>query len=234
MRADRAEYIAALSRENINVTLFGSAGGNFVSYSEMFNIFSSSKINLNFSKTYEYMKLAIKARIFEVCLAGGFLLTEYFPGIEDYFQIDKEVVCFSNKKEMLDKIRYYLGHDQERQAIAQAGWEKANSKYSSFHILSEVFQKIAHSSEVLTKPKALRMPMHIRKRASQYYFNWAVAFSLANCGRLWQDALKLALSRNPANLQAWVYWIIGSCPPFVRSAILATYRYLRSKLSFML
>ena len=36
----------------------------------------------------------IKGRNFEIPGCGGFLLTDYVPGLERYFQIGEEIVCY--------------------------------------------------------------------------------------------------------------------------------------------
>ncbi len=120
-KPSREQYINELKNRNISVHLFGEGGGWYVSFGEMVDIFGASKINLNFAGVTGSNRLAIKGRITEVCLAGGFLLMEYVSGIENYFEIDREIVCFHNTEELIDKVIYYLNHDEERRAIAQAG-----------------------------------------------------------------------------------------------------------------
>ncbi|MFC2051115.1 glycosyltransferase [Chloroflexota bacterium] len=228
-RADRQQYLDEIEHKNLPFHLFGEGWGRFVSYEEMIDIFWASKINLNFSKTYEFMKLGIKARIFEVCLAGGFLLTEYFPGIEDYFEIDKEIVCFHNPEEMIDKVSYYLVHDEERRAIAQAGWKRATNEYTSFHMLSRVFQEIEEASTIGQKsnPKQLKMPGQIRRRISQYYYNLGEAFLLENYKGLWRETYALSIRYNPMKIRAWYHYILGFLPFAVRSSLIRLYRVLR-------
>ena len=47
------------------------------------------------------------------------------------FREDREAAFFSNSRELLDKARYYLAHDKERQAIATAGRDRCiSSGYS--------------------------------------------------------------------------------------------------------
>ena len=126
---DRERYINELKKRDMPIHLCGGKrGGGYIPIEEMLDIYWSSKINLNFSKGgYDNKILQMKARIFEVPMAGGFLLTEYVPGLENYFEIDKEIVCFKNAEEMIDKINYYLNHNEERRTIAKAGWEKARA-----------------------------------------------------------------------------------------------------------
>lgn len=230
--ADREQYIGALNRNGIRVELFGIGFSKFVSYDEMINIFVSSKINLNFAKSDEHgiMKPTIKARIFEVCLSGGFLLTEYFPSIEDYFKIDKEVVCFRNSEEMVDRVAYYLDHDNERWAIAKAGWERATSEYTSSQIMSKVFREIEENSkDQRSKPKQLRMPVAMCHKVSDFYCDWGITFSMINKSRLSRDSLISAISYNVLNMRAWYHYVISFSPHSLKVRIIRYYRMAYNK-----
>lgn len=68
-------------------------------------------------------------RIFEATGAGSFLLTEYFDNLSDYFVPGVEVETFRDGKELVEKIRYYLAHPGEREAIAHRGQERCLSQY---------------------------------------------------------------------------------------------------------
>ena len=225
---DREQYINELKNRNISLHLAGRGWGKYVSYvpfEEMIDIFGSSKINLNFSWFEAANKMVVRGRVGEVCLAGGFLLTEYFPGIENYFEIDKEIVCFKNAEEMIDKIKYYLTHESERRAIARAGWERATRQYTSFHLISNEFcqieEDIAAKNKVSNRhPPKVKMPMQIRMRFSGYYLIWGMAFLLQNDKGLWKDALALSISYNPFSILARGGYIIGFLPLFMRSALI--------------
>ena len=171
-------------------------------------------------------------------LNGGFLLTEYAPGIENYFEIDKEIVCFRNKKEMVDKVIHYLNHDEERRAIAQAGWKRATSEHTCFHMLSRVFDQIerdiaAKDKTVIPIPKEPKMPIPMRKRFSDRYADWGIAFLIENHKGLWKDALALSISYNPFNIRARFFYIIGFSPSFVRSPLFGLYRLYRVLFSWL-
>lgn len=224
LRANRKQYLNEIKNRNLPITLFGLSWGKFASHEEMLKIFAGSRINLNFSMNYTNAKLAIKARIFEVCLAGGFLLTEYFPGIEDYFEIDKEIVCFRNAEEMVEKIKYYLNNDEERRAIAKAGWERATNEYSSFHIMHKIFQEIEKDVASCRKSEhqELSMPMDIKKRVSEFYLEWEKAFFAEDYKYLGKDAMALSLSSNPRSVGIWFwshfYYVVSLSPFFIRSS----------------
>jgi len=66
----------------------------------------------------------IKGRNFEVPGCGGFMLTEGADDLERYYENGKEVVCFAGRDDLVEKVRHYLQHDNERAAIAKAGHER--------------------------------------------------------------------------------------------------------------
>jgi spore maturation protein CgeB len=226
VKAERERYINEIRKRNIPLSLFGKGWeGGYVSYEKMLDIFKTSKINLNFSGTG--IRKGLKARIPLVCLAGGFLLTEYVPGLENYFKLDKEIVCFKNAEEMIEKITYYLHHDEERRAIARAGWERATNEYTPFHMLSRVFEKIENdlaAGDRKSQPPALKMPLWIRHAPSRYYFQWGRAFLEEGYNSLWKDALSLSLAYNPFNIAARYYYIAGISPSLIRLFLFKLYR----------
>jgi spore maturation protein CgeB len=51
--------------------------------------------------------------------------TEIFPELQEYFEEDKEIIGFNGKADMLEKIKYYIDHPEEANAVRRAGREKA-------------------------------------------------------------------------------------------------------------
>lgn len=113
-----------------------------LTFEEMSSVFEQSRINLNFSRSYRGDRRQIKGRCFEVTCSGGFLLSEYIEGIEEYFVVDKEIVCFDSYSEMLDKIKFYLSHESERRQIAESGYRRTLSEHTAERRLHEVFKDI--------------------------------------------------------------------------------------------
>jgi len=227
--ADRELWVEQLKNKNIPLHLFGNGWTEYVSFEDMLDIFKTSKINLNFSRTPTQNKLQIKGRMFQVCLAGGFLLTEYVPGIERYFEIGKEIVCFNNIEELTEKITYYLNNETERRSIAEAGWKKATNSYTSLHMISRVFtdiERIAKNEELHKKAKVARLTdnTQIRRLFSSHYLHWGIIFLTENYKDLWKDALALSISYNPFNLVAQGYRIIGFFPLLLRPTLLRLYQ----------
>lgn len=124
--------------------------GGVLSDTELIKMYSRSKINLSFStcgSTHEEKNriMQIRLRDFEVPMSGGFYMTEYFEELEDFFEIGKEIVCYKDKDDLVEKIKYYLAHDQEREKIAQAGRERCLRDHTWQKRFTMVFEKVFHN-----------------------------------------------------------------------------------------
>jgi spore maturation protein CgeB len=111
------------------VSLPVSILGGVLSDNEMIQIYSCSKINLGFStcgNTHESESriLQVRLRDFEVPMSGGFYMVEYMEELEEFFEIGDEIVCYTDKEDLVAKIKYYLEHDEEREKIRQAGYKR--------------------------------------------------------------------------------------------------------------
>jgi len=215
--ADRGSLINEFAANGIVVHSFGSRWSNgAVLFDEMVNIYNASKINLCFVKTYDVSaRPQMKGKIFEICMCGGFLLCEYIPGIEEFFELDEEIVCFRNIEEATAKIQYYLDHESEREAIAQAGWERAKRDHDQSAWMLKVFEEIEKDTKTAKRSmyddKAqLEMPSDVRTHPSLFHLNWAIALMEEGFDKQrWQEELDLALFYDPENTKALWFSRIG-------------------------
>jgi len=110
---------------------------------EMPKIFNCSKINLNF--TSKPIRTGIPQRIFDIMGAGGFVLTNYQVELSEYFVAGEHLDYFSSEEDLLEKIEFYLTHEEERRRIAENG-QKLVKEYHTYDlraavILNTVFAK---------------------------------------------------------------------------------------------
>ena len=116
------------------------------SQEEMIEIFSTSRINLNFTDATQGAESQIKGRTFEVPACGGFMLTGHSAHLEDYYVPEREVVVFHDADEMVDKARYYLEHDTERVRVAEAGLRRTLAEHTYEQRFREIFRHMGISS----------------------------------------------------------------------------------------
>jgi cephalosporin hydroxylase len=69
-------------------------------------------------------------RMFEATGVGSFLLTDYSSDMQQYFEPGVEIETFQDVGELLNKVDYYLEHEDEREEIARRGQERCLRDYS--------------------------------------------------------------------------------------------------------
>ena len=96
---------------------------------DMYQIFRDAKIVLNnhvdIAENY-----ANNMRLFEATGTWTLRITDWKQNLHEMFELDKEVVTYHTPEECLEKIRYYLEHDEERQQIAHAGQQRTLTKHN--------------------------------------------------------------------------------------------------------
>jgi spore maturation protein CgeB len=172
----RKEYVDYIIENGIGIEVFGSDSRHEqISLEKMVEIFNKTKINLNFTgmsirnplKKLPNIDLRIrqmKGKNAEVALCGSFVLSEYAIGTEEVFDINKEIVVFHNKEDMVEKIRYYLEHGDERESIARRGYIRALRDYEISAAIPRLIgrieeikgTKIKRLSEVYVDPHFIR------------------------------------------------------------------------------
>lgn len=106
------------------------------SISMMPQIFHCSKINLNI--TSKTIRSGISLRVFDVLANKGFLITNYQPELYDYFTPGEDFVVYESQADLIEKVEYYLNHEEERQAIAQHGYETLKTYHTYDMRLKEI------------------------------------------------------------------------------------------------
>lgn len=135
---NRRAQIGELRRRGITVTCFGYGWeSGAVDLHQVDRIFCESRISLNFADSGLQLSgislvrsRQVKARTFEVPGSGGFLLSEESESLSAYFRIGAEIVTYRSRDDLVQKIRYFLDHPAERDAIAEAGHQRARREHT--------------------------------------------------------------------------------------------------------
>jgi len=146
----RAEVIDAIMQAGIDIDLFGNYwdgypnwGGYIVDFNKMIDVFDSSRVCLNLSNPWHHGTMPqIKGRHFEIPQIGGFQLCTPADDLESYFEEDKEIVIARNTDELIEKLHYYLEHDEEREAIAAAGRTRMLKEHQWSHRFQAIFKEV--------------------------------------------------------------------------------------------
>lgn len=205
-KKSRKKFLDALSASGYDVQIFGHGTKNGpVSFEKMNQIFSRSKINLNFSDTVEernfnthtntdytivpkimqYMT-QLKGRSIEASLCGGFVLTQYAVGIEEMFEND-EIATFQDEAELIQKVQYYLHNDSLREQMQEKAYQKALERFDATKVFSKIFKNIhlqnRSEKKIFTDKDFLR---HYGSYHSLYLFNFLFKLRFFDAVQEWK------------------------------------------------
>jgi spore maturation protein CgeB len=82
----------------------------------------------------------IKGRHFEIPACGGFLITAPADNLGKYYDIGREIVTYDSVSGLVEKIKYYLNHEEERQLIAEAGYRRTIKDHTYEKRFNEIFK----------------------------------------------------------------------------------------------
>lgn len=133
----RAELLAALAGAGFKIRAY--AGGiretfrefpalknieyydGYKSHEELNRLYNQARIVLSIHSPQ--LKGGVSPRVFDAALSGAFQLVEYKPDMPELFS--EGVKCFKNKKELIELVRYYIEHDDERERLAKIAHQTA-------------------------------------------------------------------------------------------------------------
>lgn len=187
----RGDFVEFLESNGLRVSCWGKGWPQGrASQDKMIEVFSQSKINLNFTDVsasnrdlknmikavaklflhrgvnnkYHFfsppmiirnisnfsaptLRPQIKGRNFEIPACGGFLLTQEAEDLFNFYKYGEEIDVFVTKEDLLDKIRYYLTHEQKRDQIAKSGYERTIREHTWEHRFAKIVEVVMGSGK---------------------------------------------------------------------------------------
>ena len=89
-------------------------------------VYSSAKINISVQSVEDQ----ISNRTYDILSCGGFLLTSDTPAVRERMTPGVHCEVSSSPEETVEKISWYLKHDDQREAIARNGMMLAHEKFA--------------------------------------------------------------------------------------------------------
>jgi len=145
----RQRIVEALERNGVRVQAYGDGWPNGrLPTVAVPDLFARSKIVLGCG-TILYCEdfYALKMRDFDGPMSGSLYMTHNNPDLHELFVPEKEIVLFDDLPEMVQKVRYYLNHPEERECIALAGRQRA----MRHHTWKQRFQTVFSRLEMLQR-----------------------------------------------------------------------------------
>ncbi|MBI4656286.1 MAG: glycosyltransferase [Elusimicrobia bacterium] len=230
---DRREYIDYIVTNGMPIEIFGQGSKNGqVALGQMVNIFNKTKVNINFTgittKNVLRKRLNIdcrlkqmKGRMTEIALCCGFVLSEYVPGINEVFCIDKEIAVFHAKKDLLEKIKYYLEHEDERESIAERGYIRALRDYEISAAIPKLINKIEDFRKIKVKRlQEVYIDSHFIRNYTTFRVKMIVKFLRLRKWKLLCEELSVILKNRRLNIIKALIIFISGVAPFLKTCYL--------------
>ncbi|HKR62467.1 MAG TPA: glycosyltransferase [Thermoanaerobaculia bacterium] len=131
----RRALVRELEEHGVRVTTFGSGWSGAGWAKDPVDVFNRSRINLGMGGIeYSESLTNVKGRDFEVPgTGGGMYLTTFNPDLALHFHVGEEIVCYRNRDELVELIRWYLAHPDEADAIAERGRARSLREHRWLH-----------------------------------------------------------------------------------------------------
>lgn len=108
----------------------------YISDEDEASLYASAKISLNFHERApdnSQWHHIVNQRTFKIAACGGFQIVDPVLALPKYFSSDEIVTAGFNAREWIDKVDYYLTHEDERKAIQQRATRRALDEHMAQH-----------------------------------------------------------------------------------------------------
>jgi hypothetical protein len=84
----------------------------------------------------------VKVGLFDFAAAGALVLTNRFPEVERYLRFGEEVVGFDSTADLLARVRHYLDHPAEAEAVRRAGRRKVLAEHTWTRVWPRLIERL--------------------------------------------------------------------------------------------
>ncbi len=100
--------------------------------------FGSAKIVINTLQCAEIE--GVNCTLFEAAGCGAFQIADWKPSLPELFEPEREIVTFRTRRELKEKVDYYLARPQERREIAARACARAHRDHTYEKRLARMFE----------------------------------------------------------------------------------------------
>jgi spore maturation protein CgeB len=140
-RRQRLELVQALAPLGVLVrgdenwrSVYAKVGGPVDFFRDLAGFYRGTAVNVN--NTSLQMECAVNQRVFDCPAAGGFLLSDAQPDMEQFFDLGKEAIVYHSLDEAHDLAAWYTDHPEERLAITEAARRRIQAEHQHAHRLT--------------------------------------------------------------------------------------------------
>ena len=123
----REKIVKGLQKAGILVAAYGAGwDGGRLDTKDVPQLFAQSKIVLGVGTIGHCEDFyAFKMRDFDGPMSGSCYVTHDNPDLQLVYKVGEDIVTYRSVDDCIDKVRWYLSHEDERERVAQAGRARA-------------------------------------------------------------------------------------------------------------
>ncbi len=112
-----------------------------VTYGEgLARVYNASRITLNVH--HPQTRAGLNMRTFEAAGCGAFQLVDLKPSLSRHFSPGQEIISYNSHDELLELIKYYLVHHEEREEIAARAQARAHGSHTYLHRMQALLDMV--------------------------------------------------------------------------------------------
>lgn len=97
-------------------------------------------VNLNITSCQ--MPSAVNQRVFDIPLAGSFVLSDNQSDLSDLFDLGKEAITYKDRNELKDLVKYYTVNSTARHTIIEAAQKRILHEHTYYHRVKYIQQTL--------------------------------------------------------------------------------------------
>jgi len=102
---------------------------------ELASVYRSIAININITSCQ--MPTAVNQRVFDVPMAGGFVISDRQQDLLTMFR-PQEIATYETIEDLREKVRFYLGHETERRKITDLAQKRILGEHTYAHRMRKI------------------------------------------------------------------------------------------------
>jgi len=107
---------------------------------EQAQVYNQAKIVFNTSIAGE-----VTQRLYEATACGALVITDTrLEALGDQFELGRDLVPYQDEADLITKVDYYLNHAEERERIAENGYQRTLTRHTYYHRAQAFLEAIAN------------------------------------------------------------------------------------------
>lgn len=144
----RGRFVNYLRSRGFNVKTCGAGWPEgFVPFEKTIELINRSKIVLGTGDVgYLSGVQHLKGRDFEIPMCGAVYLTSYNPELADWFDIGKDILCYSSPQNCAETLHWILGDTDRQEQIRNTVLSRSLREHTWEHRIIKIFRLLRHGT----------------------------------------------------------------------------------------